>query len=226
MRILSAIFYFFSHHPFLALPAIPLIFLFIAGVIATWRKQPAWYLLVIPGMILGGFNVFLGHFVNSSFLNAAGVEGTGYIVHSRRTNDMLNNQYVWAYDVVLKMQDGRDITTSFDTWSASIYPLRNEILIPPQGEPFVIKYVPGFERNFVIMSDESKYGRQRLIEQDLEPVRKAYAQLDVSPDNPAFIDEYHKAIQTFLAAHRNDADPDLVHDFEEELKESDPVHGK
>ncbi|MGA3133757.1 MAG: hypothetical protein ABSD59_23570 [Terracidiphilus sp.] len=226
MRILSAILYFFSRYPFLSFPVIILLFLFIAAAIAQWRKQPLWYLLAIAGLLLAPVNAFFGHFMNSLFLNAVGVEGTGYIVQARQTNDMLNNQYVWAYDVVLKTQDGRDVPAKFNTWTACIYPLRNQILIPPQGEPFVVKYVPGFERNFVIMSDESEYGRQRLIERDLEPVEKAAAQLKVSPDNPAFIDEYRKALQTFLAAHRNDADPDMVRGFEEELNESGPSADK
>jgi hypothetical protein len=42
--------------------------------------------------------------------------------------------------------------------SASIYPIRNRILIPPENEPFVAKYIPGFERNIVIMNRITEKG--------------------------------------------------------------------
>jgi len=48
--------------------------------------------------------------------------------------------------------------------SASIYPIRNRILIPPENEPFVAKNIPGFERNIVIMSDESDYGKRIIVD--------------------------------------------------------------
>jgi hypothetical protein len=226
MRILSAVFYFLSYHSGLAYPVIVLIFALIGVVLALWKKQWGWCLLIIAGLIIGPLNSLTGPFCNSLFLNAVGVEGTGIIVHKTQTDTMLNYQYVWAYDVVLKAQDGRETAITFTTNNACIYPIRNEILIPPQGQSFITKYVPGFERNFVIMSDESQYGKQRLVEQDFEPVEKARAQLQVSPNNPAFISEYRKAAQTFLAAHRNDADPELVRDLEGTLSELAPATGK
>jgi hypothetical protein len=226
MRILSAVFYFLAYHPGLAIPVIILFFVLAGVVLAQWTKQKGGYILGVVGLIVGPFNSLTGPFCNSLFLNAVGVEGTGIIVHKTQTDIMLNYQYVWAYDVVLKAQDGRETATTFTTNDACIYPIRNEILIPPQGQSFVIKYVPGFERNFVIMSDESQYGKQRLIEQDFQPVEKAHAQLEVSPNNPAFIGEYRKAVQTFLAAHRNDADPEVVRDLEGTLDELGSSNGK
>lgn len=217
MRILSAVFYFLSYHSGLAIPVIILFFALAGVVLGKWLKQPRGYLLGVVGLVVGPINTMTGFFFNALFLNAVGVEGTGIIVHKTQTDDMMNYQYVWAYDAVLKAQDGSEIATTFRTDGVSIYPVRNEILIPPQDQPFIIKYVPGFERNFVIMSDESQYGKQRLIEQDFEPVEKARAQLEVSPNNPSFINQYRKAVQTFLAAHRNDADPEVVRNLEETL---------
>jgi hypothetical protein len=171
----------------------------------------------VLGILLGGINAFTGHIVNSLFLNAFGVRGSGVIVHSRETNTMLNYQYVWEHDVVLKTVDGQDVATAFTTDTSSIYPVRNEILIPPEGETFVVKYVPGFERNFVIMSDESEYGKERLIRADLEPVKKAEAQVAVNPANRAFVEEYRGALQAFLQKHRGDGDPSLINDYEQRL---------
>lgn len=226
MRFLSAIFYFLSAHSVISTLVILLLFALAGTVLARWKKQSSWHLLALLGVVVAPINIMTGHFFNSLFLKAAGVEGTGIIVQKTETDAMMNNRYIWRYDVVLKTQDGRDIATTFTTGDACIYPIRNEILIPPQGQSFVIKYVPGFERNFVIMSDESQYGKERLIEQDFQPVEKAAGQLKVSPNNPAFIDEYREAVQTFLAAHHNDADPTLIRNLEETLNELGPSNGK
>ena len=217
MYVLSAIFYFFSHHFLLAIPVTILLF-YVAGVVlGALLRNKSWRLLAIAGLILGPINVFTSHMVNALFLNAFGVRGSAVIVHSRQTNSTLNDQYIWAYDAVLKTADGRDVTTTFDTMSASIWPIRNEILIPPEGQAFAVKYVPGFERNMVILSDESVYGKERQVQEDLEPVEKAAAQLAVSPENPAFIAEYRGALQTFLQKHRQDADPALIGAYERKL---------
>jgi hypothetical protein len=131
--------------------------------------------------------------------------------------EQFNDNYVWDYDGVLKTADGRDVAIHFRTTSATIYPIRNEILIPPANESFVAKYIPGFERNIVIMSDESNYGKRLKIEQDRAPVEKAAGQYAVSPTNHAFLKEYQAALQTFISKHRSDADPDLIQDYEREL---------
>ena len=140
-------------------------------------------------------------------------------MHQRETNIQLNDQYIWEYDAVLKTADNRDVAVHFDTMSASIYPIRNEILIPPQNEVFMVKYIPGFERNIVILSDESDYGKRLIMDQDKGPVEKAAGQYAVSPRNPAFINEYRDALTTFIAKHRNDADPDLIEGYQRELEQ-------
>ncbi len=47
--------------------------------------------------------------------------------------------------------------------------------------------------------------------------RYLICQYAVSPTNPAFIKEYRAALQAFIAKHRNDADPDVIQDYEREL---------
>lgn len=222
MTILSAILYFLSQHPLWSLPLIVLLFMVLGGILADRRKNPRWFGLTVAGFVLAIANVFLGHIVNALFLNAAGVEGSAVIVHSEQTSSTLNDAYIWDYDAVLKTADGQDVSFSFDTMTASIYPIRNEILIPPEGEVFTVKYVPGFPRNVVILSDQSAYGRERQIAQDMEPVEKAEAQLAFSPANTRFIEEYRQALRTFIAAHRADADPGLIEVYQEKLEALPP----
>lgn len=216
MQILSSVLYFLAHHAiwsfFLIMIAISLLGRFMV------RRRPVLYLgLVIFGFLFGMANIFTGHIFNALFLNAFGTPGTAVIVQSEQTNSTLNDQYIWEYHAVMKTADGRDVKITFDTMSASIYPIRNAILIPPEKETFVVKYIPGVERNVVIMSDASNYGKQRLIYEARAPVEKAAAQLAVSPSNPEFIAEYRDALQTFVRDYRDRADPALIQDYEQQL---------
>jgi hypothetical protein len=217
MTILSAILYFLVQHPFSSWPVLILVGVVLARLMVLWRRQGGWYLLILPFFLYGPVNIFTAHIFNALFLNAAGVAGTAVVTHSEETSSTLNDQNIWAYDAVLKTADGRDVVTRFTTMSASIYPIRNVILIPPEGQVFAVKYVPGFPRNFVIMSDQSAYGKAYVIGQDRGPVDKAANQFAVSPGNPAFIAEYRAALTTFLAKHRHDADPGLVQDYQARL---------
>jgi hypothetical protein len=219
MVVLSAILYFLVYHPFLSMPLIILAGLIVSAVLAQLSRRRKYYLLIIPFYLCSQVNVFAGHFLNALFLNAFGTRGTAVIVHSQETDSQLNNKNVWAYDAVLKTANDRDVVVHFDTLSASIYPIRNAILIPPENESFVAKYIPGFERNICIMSDESDYGKRIIVDQDRGPVEKAGGQYAVSPANPAFINEYRNALQTFIVKHRDDADPDLIQQYQEQLND-------
>ena len=216
MVILSAILYFLTQHPMLAMLALFIVGIGTSALLAKLRGHRGWYGLITPIFLFSQINFFTGHVLNALFLNAFGTTGSAVIVHSQETNSRLNDQYIWDHDAVLKTADVRDVVLQFNTMSASIYPIRNRILIPPENEPFVAKYIPGFERNIVIMSDESDYGKRIIVDQDRAPVEKAAGQYAVSPTNPAFIKEYRAAPQAFIAKHRNDADPDVIQDYERE----------
>ncbi|QNQ09166.1 hypothetical protein [Sphingomonas alpina] len=217
MGAVSAAFYFLSQHPFLALPLYPLAALAIGGLLARITGWSGWFCLGIPGLVLGAMSPFFGSAVNAIFLNAAGTTGSAVIVHSEETSSTLNDSAIWYYEAVVRTADGRDVETSFDTMSASIYPWRNQILIPPEGERFMVKYVPGFPRNIAIMVDQSPYGRKRRIAEDREPVETAAAKLAAAPDNARFRDTYRDALTVFIAAHGKDADPTLLAEYRAKL---------
>ena len=217
MVILSAISYFLTHHPFLSWPVIILTGTVLAYLLAKWTGSARWYVLILPFFIYGQINIFTAHIFNALFLQAYGVDATAVITQSEETTPTLNDQNVWAYDAVMKTADGVDVVTQFDTMSASIYPITNAILIPPQGETFVVRYIPGFPRNFVIMRDLSPYGRRYLIGEDRRPVEKAAAQFAASPGNKAFIAEYREALTAFIAKHGRDADPALIERYQAQL---------
>ncbi|RXS97132.1 hypothetical protein [Silvibacterium dinghuense] len=195
--------------------------LFVGACIAEWRKNKAWQLLAFAGLMFGGFYCFIGSSINALFLHQFGTYGSAVITHEEQTNSTLNDQYIWAYDGVLRTADGRDVKISFDTMSASLYPPRNEIDIPPEGERFVVKYIPGFERNVAIMRDESAFGIRLIVEKASQDVEGAANQLAASPGNHEFQQEYRQALVQFLNRYANQADPALVTHYRAELQALD-----
>ncbi|WP_459616527.1 hypothetical protein [Bordetella sp. 2513F-2] len=224
MTVLSALLYFLSHHPFLSMLLLALAALAVGAAIARRRRNAAWCALGVAGLVLGMVNMFAGSMANALFLNAFGTYGTAVITHAEETSSQLNERNIWAYDAVMKTADGRDVEIHFDTLSASLYPVRNRIDIPPVGERFVIKYVPGFERNVAIMRDESPFGRRLLVAQARAPVERAAARLAASPDNDVFRQEYRAALRAFLERHGSDAEPGVVERYREALQALAP-HG-
>ncbi len=81
------------------------------------------------------------------------------IVKAEQTSSTLNEQYIWRYEGVLHTAEGRDVDVVFYTNTASLWPLENAIRIPARDQPFVVKYTPGFPRNFVILTNESPWHR-------------------------------------------------------------------
>lgn len=218
MAVLSAIFYFLSHHSILSIPLILLTGFGLVSLVAMWRKNASLYGWMLAVFLFAMVNVFTGSIWNGLFLNAVGTYGSAVITQERETNSRLNEQAVWAYDVVMKTADGRDVKTGFDTMSATIYPWTNTIYIPPVGERFVIKYVPGFERNIAVMRLESDYGKKYIVAVAMGEVSAKERQLEASPDNPQFKAEYRAALQEFLTDHSKDASPSVVDRYRRTLQ--------
>ena len=221
MAVLSAILYFLSQHSLLSMPLIVLFWLLVGGLLARLFRHPGCLALGILGFVLGMINIFAASSINALFVNAVGTRGTAVIVHSEQTSSQLNEQWIWRYDAVLRTADGRDVKFGFDTMSASLYPPRNEINIPPIGERFVVKYTPGFERNVAILRDESAFGKRIIVQEARAPVERARQQLVASPDNAEFQAEYRAALQTFLTRHAADAPPGLVDQYRTDLARID-----
>ncbi len=217
MVVLSAILFFVSQHSLLSLPLWILAGLALGGAVSALLRKPGWMGLGVIGFVLGIANIFLGSMVNAIFLNAYGTYGTAVITQEVETSSQLNDSNIWEYDAVVRTADGRDVKTGFDTMSASLYPPRNAIEIPPKGERFVVKYIPGFERNIAILRDESPFGKRLLVQEALKPVERAAAQVEASPDNADFRREYREAIEKFLARHADSAPPELIARYRNEL---------
>ncbi len=173
---LSVLFWFISQHPLLTFFAA----MVLAGLVSWWRRFPGYAIVVFP---LAMLNMFLGHFLNATFLNVVGERGEAVIVKAERTSSTLNEQYIWRYEGVLRTAEGRDVDVVFHTNTASLWPLENAIRIPARDQPFVVKYTPGFPRNFVILTNESPHGVAQARASARERVEVAARKLHFSPGN-------------------------------------------
>lgn len=188
---LSALLWFISQHPLLTFFAA----MVLAGLVSWWRRSPVYAIVVFP---LAMLNIFLGSFLNATFLNAVGERGVAVIVKAEETSSTLNEQYIWRYEAVLRTAEGRDVEVVFHTNTAALWPLENTIRIPAQDQPFVVKYTPGFPRNFVILTNESPHGIAQARASARERVEVAARKLHFSPGNADFRADYRHELQTWL----------------------------
>jgi hypothetical protein len=195
--------FFLSHHPAWSFLIIGALFFLLCYFTKKW-------VFAIGALLVPIANIFCAHMLNAWFLNACGEKSTAVIIHMEQTNSTLNDEYIWDYDAIVKALDGKDIVTGFSTMSASIYPVRNSIIIPPVSERFFVKFIPGYEKNFVILSDESNYGKMRIISSKREVVEKARRMFEASPGNAAFKKEYRDAMQQFVNDGENAMDSSAV----------------
>ncbi len=194
---LSALLWFTSQHPLLTFFAA----MVLAVLVSWWRRAPGYAIVVFP---LAMLNIFLGSFLNATFLNAVGERGEAVIVNAEETNSTLNEQYIWRYEAVLRTAEGRDVEVVFHTNTATLWPLENTIRIPAREQPFVVKYTPGFPRNFVILTNESPHGIAQARARARERVEVAARKLHFSPDNAGFRADYRRELETWLRDNGND----------------------
>ncbi|MDC8100937.1 hypothetical protein [Chryseobacterium rhizosphaerae] len=205
MILLSKILFFTSHHGFYTVIIIILFF----GLL-SYLTRKAWFLApILPLAILNGFG---GQFLNAWFLHKYGVESTAIITSDKETNSTLNDMYIHDYEAIVKKQDGKYVSTFFSTTSASIYPIENAIRIPRMEEPFPVKYIPGYEKNIVILYNQSIEGQMAVKYSKLAPVNSAKIKYEADRTNKDFIREYISALESYL----NDYDDET---YETKLKE-------
>lgn len=193
----SALLWFLSQHPLLALPVL----MALAGLLSWWRRTPLYLIALFP---LAMLNVFLGSFVNAAWVNWIGERGEAVIVRAEETSSTLNDRYIWRYEAVVHTADGQDVDVVFHTNTISLWPLENAIRIPAQGQPFVVKYAPGFPRSIVILTNESPHGIAQSRARARERVEVAARRLHFSPGNERFRADYRRELDTWLRDHGDD----------------------
>lgn len=208
---ISKILFFFSHHGFYS----TLIFILFFVIMSTITKKSLWLLPIIPLSIANGF---AGQFLNAWFLNKYGVESTAIMTSDVQTNSTLNDQYIHDYGAIVKQLDGKYIETNFSTMSAAIYPITNEIRIPNVNENFPVKFIPGYEKNIVIMYNQTQEGIARRRYEKLAPVNEAKIKYEADPENKDFIVEYISALENYLQTYNDDSYRLKMKELKQELE--------
>lgn len=210
MVLISKILFFTSHHGFYTV-----ILLFLFFVLLFYATKKALFLIpIIPLAILNGI---CGQFLNAWFLNTYGVESTAIITSDVETNSTLNESYIHDYEAIVKKQDGKYTTTFFSTTTAAIYPIRNSIRIPSQND-LPVKYIPGYEKNIVILYDQSKEGKILLENEKLAPVNSARIKYEADRTNKEFIMEYISSLEDYTDSYDDESSRLKIEELRKELK--------
>ncbi|PWN69211.1 hypothetical protein C1631_014210 [Chryseobacterium phosphatilyticum] len=211
MVFISKILFFTSHHGFYTV-----ILLFVFFGLLSYLTKKAWFLIpIIPLAILNGFG---GQFLNAWFLNKYGIESTAIITSDVETNSTLNDMYIHDYEAIVKKQDGRYISTFFSTTTAAIYPIENAIRIPQTEVSFPVKYIPGYEKNIVILYGQSEEGKMADKYSKLAPVNSARIKYEADRTNKEFIEEYIAALENYIKYYNEEGYKSKLQELKEELK--------
>ncbi|WP_426477863.1 hypothetical protein ACP3T3_22175 [Chryseobacterium sp. CBSDS_008] len=211
MVLISKILFFTSHHGFYTV-----ILLFVFFGLLSYLTKKAWFLIpIIPLAILNGFG---GQFLNAWFLNRYGVESTAIITSDVETNSTLNDMYIHDYEAIVKKQDGKYTTTFFSTTSATIYPISNSIRIPGDKD-IPVKYIPGYEKNIVILYDQSREGKILLQYEKLAPVNSAKKKYEADRTNKEFIEEYIAALENYVKYYNDETYKEKIKALRHELEQ-------
>ncbi|WP_238707431.1 hypothetical protein [Chryseobacterium viscerum] len=134
------------------------------------------------------------------------------------TNSTLNEMYIHDYEAIVKKQDGKYTTTFFSTTSAAIYPISNSIRIPSDKD-IPVKYIPGYEKNIVILYDQSREGKILLEYEKLAPVNSAKTKYEADKTNKEFIEEYIDALEEYVKEYDDETYKEKIKELKHELKQ-------
>lgn len=150
----SSILHFGSLHPFLILPCSIIAMLLIYRLGKKRYPKASNFALLLP--VLGIINLIYAGDWNRDYVYKHGVKGTGVIVRVENTNNYVNRVRVVNYHCLIKTKENKTIKTYFENSGDAFYPSNEMELAPQVGESFSVKYIPGDEDNFIILTNDVK----------------------------------------------------------------------
>ena len=216
--LLSKLFHFATYHSLWFLITSVIVSGLLATLIGKATRTVGTLAIVPLVFFLCIANLIAGHWINAFFVKSVGVYGSAIMVDTRDAGFMINDWEASYYDILITTAEGQEILTSGTEMSIPLYPLRNSIFMPPLNEKFVVKYVPGDEKNIVIMVDESNYGKRRLLSEARQPVDRARRLYEASPGNLDFVQQYRQALETFISEQAEIASDDQISRYRVELE--------
>lgn len=211
----SAFLYFCSQHGIL------LMFLLVFLTPVLWVflriRFPKGVMLSLLLPVFGIVNLIFGSDWNANYVNKHGVKGTGVVIRIVPTNRWTNNVQEVEYECLIRTKEGKTIPAVFLNDGNAFFP-QQEIWMPPMiGEQFSLKYIPGDETNFIILTNEpgSGYASKFTCTEKLMQISPAKAAYEFDPADPAKKKAYQKVLKEYLRA---PCDTNLQKVYREELK--------
>jgi hypothetical protein len=144
------------------------------------------------------FNIFTGHVITNYLLEHFGDKGEGMVVAISETSNIYNDQPVMKYEVMLKSDKQKPVTTYFlsDDFNIIHQKSWNEYVYPSPGIRFNVYYLKQYPRAFVIIAnDDSDYARSLECYKDVEEISRLQNQLKMDPDNAEIKEKLNKMIE-------------------------------
>jgi hypothetical protein len=199
--IVSALLQFCTLHPFL------LMLLLVASMLLIFYKTAkksyilwtnfAW---LLP--LFGIANFIYGSDWNSSYVYKHGEKGTGIVIRIAPTNTWVNRVREVEYLCLIKTKDKQTLDAVFVNNDHLFYP-KPKLWMPPQvGEQFDIKYIPGNESNFIILTrdPQSPYANKITCMEIMQQIASAQAAYNFDKTNTVSKKAYVRLLRRYIAA--------------------------
>lgn len=190
--------HFCAQHPFLLLPCSIFAMLLILYLGRKRFPKASKLALLLP--VWGVINLIYASDWNAQYVYNHGTKGTGVIVRVENTNNYINHVQVVNYHCLIKTKEGKTVKSYFENSGAAFYPA-NELEIPPQiGESFSVKYIPGDEENFIILTNDknSGYSNKMNCTKLLQEMVSAQAAYNFDKSDDGNKRAYKRLVEKFL----------------------------
>lgn len=160
-----------------------------------------WVGLLIPvGVIAGVVNLIFGMGLSAVLIDHLGVEGQAKITDTFATSTTYNERRVMGHHVLIRTADGSVVEARFDDDDFNIYPPRNSVIYPQDGDEFSARYIQHFPKDFIIVTnDDSPWAVGLRCNASRSRIAKANAKYEFAKTSPAYRQAYIDAIHAALS---------------------------
>ncbi len=181
-----------TRNKFLVIPAF-----LILGMVGpgAGRRKFAWRLLVGT---LGVVCFFAGPYLVARLLYTVGQTATAQVIDTYATSISANDRNVVGYHVMIR-DGGTILMTRFEDDEFNMYPVPDAFSYPQPGMDFTVRFLRGYPRDFVIVTDDDSpwAHRQRCDALSLRVV-EARGKFNFAGGAVAFRAPYVAAIDAYL----------------------------
>ncbi len=159
------------------------------------RRRAAWAALAgVAGLAC----FFAGPYLNAALLYRIGQTATAQVTGTFATWINDNDRDVKGYNVVIRQADDI-ISTYFEDDELNLYPVPGSFAYPQPNESFTVRVLPGFPRDFVIVTDDdSPWARRQRCNGLSLRMSEAQQRFNFADGAAAFRAPYAAAIDDYL----------------------------